>query len=165
MYIYFNKQGASVIDYLLLSGNDFNRTKYFRINELNEWSDHAPIIFEVVCEDDKYIKKEKDNAAHTYNWLPENKYNSRGSIIVHLPVFHDIVNSMSVLDPESIHDCVTKFAETVNKLAGPLFSNKIKFNRADWFDYECKATKRNGLIAVYEYNKHKNVQIWGNMCD
>ena len=96
-YTYCNKQGASVIDYLLLSENDLNRIKDFRINEFNEWSDKAPITFEIVCENGKYIKKEKDNTTYTYKWLPENKENFRGSIIGHLPIFNDIVNSMNVL--------------------------------------------------------------------
>ena len=64
-YTYCNKQGASVIDYLL-SENDFTRIKDFRFNEFNEWSDHAPITFEIVCENGKYIKKEKDNTTYTY---------------------------------------------------------------------------------------------------
>ena len=46
--------------------------------------------------------------------LPENKENFRGSIIGHLTVFNDIVNSMNVLEPESINDCITRFTETVN---------------------------------------------------
>ena len=44
-YTYCNKQGASVIDFLLLNENDFNHIKYFRINLFNEWSDHTPITF------------------------------------------------------------------------------------------------------------------------
>ena len=43
----------------------------------------------------------------------------RRSIIGHLPVFNDIVNSMNVQDSESIHCCVTKFSETDNKLGDP----------------------------------------------
>ena len=56
-----------------------------------------------------------------------------------------------------INDCVTRFTETVNKLADPLFSKKIHtkykhsqqvFKRADWFDDECNAAKRNFFIAL-----------------
>ena len=54
----------------------------------------------MVGEEDKYIKKEKYNTANTYKRLPENKENFRGSIIGHLPVLIDIVNSMNVLDPD-----------------------------------------------------------------
>ena len=64
--------------------------------------------------------KKKDNTAYSYKWLPENKEKFPGSIIGHLPVFSDIVNSMNVLDLESINNCVTKFTEAFNKLADPL---------------------------------------------
>ena len=81
---------------------------------------------------------------------------------------------MNVHDADSLNCCVTRFTETVNKLANPFFSKKIPteckhshqvFKRADWFDDECKVAKRNYLLSLYDYNNQKNVQTRETMCD
>ena len=56
-FTFHNKNGSSVIDYLLLKENDFTCINDFKVELLYEWSDHVPISFEIVCYDknkDKY---------------------------------------------------------------------------------------------------------------
>ena len=40
-FTHCNKQGASVIDYLLLKASDFYCFDKFKIEYFNEWSDHC----------------------------------------------------------------------------------------------------------------------------
>ena len=56
-YTFFNHLGASVNDFTIVSENDFHLVDYFCVEDFNEWSDHAPIVFHVsvnvstVCND------------------------------------------------------------------------------------------------------------------
>ncbi len=48
-FTYYNRQGCSVIDYLLLKERDFNSVSNFRVEHFNEFSDHAPLTFTIEC--------------------------------------------------------------------------------------------------------------------
>ena len=46
-YTFCSHQGQSTVDYLLLNLSDFETLSHFDILELNEYSDHAPISFNI----------------------------------------------------------------------------------------------------------------------
>ena len=45
-YTFCSHMGQSIVDYLLLDFSDFETISYFDILDFNEYSDHAPIIFQ-----------------------------------------------------------------------------------------------------------------------
>ncbi len=44
-----NRNGKSVIDYLLVQGNNFEKISHFSIHDFTEFSDHTPVSFTVLC--------------------------------------------------------------------------------------------------------------------
>jgi exonuclease III len=46
-YTFCSQRGASTVDYLLLHLRNFNTISHFYIHDFNEFSDHAPISFEL----------------------------------------------------------------------------------------------------------------------
>ena len=49
MYTYASRTGCSIIDYVILGQHDFACMSNFQINIFCEWSDHAPLSFEISC--------------------------------------------------------------------------------------------------------------------
>ena len=62
-YTYTCHTGSSVIDYLLLSQHDFSHIANFKIGSFCEWSDHAPLSFDIGCNIDA---TENDNMHFWY---------------------------------------------------------------------------------------------------
>ena len=60
-YTYCNKQGASVIDYLLLRASDFYCIDKFKIESFNEWSNHAPLSYMILVSDNNQRPVNKVN--------------------------------------------------------------------------------------------------------
>ncbi|VDI40908.1 Hypothetical predicted protein, partial [Mytilus galloprovincialis] len=46
-FTFCTKKGNSVNDYLLLSPSNYNQISDFKVLQFNEFSDHAPIFFEL----------------------------------------------------------------------------------------------------------------------
>jgi len=44
-FTFCNSRGASVVDYLLLKNDTFNLIENFTVDEFNEFSDHACLVF------------------------------------------------------------------------------------------------------------------------
>lgn len=46
-FTFCSHQGQSTVDYLLLNFCDFDTLSHFKISEFNEFSDHAPLSFDI----------------------------------------------------------------------------------------------------------------------
>ena len=46
-YTFFNHRGVSVNDFAIVSENFFHVVNYFHVENFNEWSDHAPLHFQI----------------------------------------------------------------------------------------------------------------------
>ena len=46
-FTFYSHQGQSTVDYLLLNFCDFDTLSHFEISEFNEFSDHAPLSFNI----------------------------------------------------------------------------------------------------------------------
>jgi hypothetical protein len=66
MYTYVSQNGASVIDYVLTNEKKFSNISYFCVQQVNEFSDHAPIEFSLHT---KYrIPVQQEKVDINYKW-------------------------------------------------------------------------------------------------
>ena len=105
-YTYTCHTGSSVIDYLLLNQHDFSQIANFEIGSFCEWSDHAPMAFDIRCNIDI---SENENMHYRYTnikWRESLRDDFRRGIIGRLADFNEVVNCINTSDKSSINSCV-----------------------------------------------------------
>ena len=176
-FTYASKNGASVIDYLLLQQKDFHILTNFRINPFCEWSDLSSVNFVIKCNthfDTNFIH---DANFSRLKWNDNFRDEFRSRIILYLPSFNDIVDSL----PESctyndIDNCILQFSQILDEIGRSLFENRIctgsyntdnslNIKKADWFDDECRNAKQIYRQSLQNYNLSKTKRNRVDMCD
>ena len=163
-FTYHNKNGSSVIDYLLLKENDFTCINDFKVELLYEWSDHVPISFEIVCYDINKDKYYDSKQCSSHKWNEENKNHFRRNILGNLHHFNRITGSIDISCKDSINTCIEEFNVLLQAATEPLFTKTINVgkptkkpctNKAEWFDTECKNAKHTyrESLKVFDYSK------------
>ena len=145
-YTYTCHTGSSVIDYLILSQHDFSHIANLKIGSFCEWSDHAPLSFDIRCNIDA---TENDNMHYRYTkikWEESLRDEFHRGIIGKLTDFKSAVNSIDTADKSSINTCVENFTQIINDVAKPLF---------------CKTGTNKNVASSYCYNN----RIYGNFTD
>ena len=127
-YTYCNKQGASVIDYLLLRASDFYCIDKFKIESFNEWSDHAPLSYMILVSDNNQRPVNKVNSYVSIKWQDNQKYCFRRNVIGNLPEFNHITEGIDVNSKKSVNSCVNSFTDLLNSAAEPLFHKTVNVN-------------------------------------
>ena len=177
-FTYSSRNGCSVIDYLILSQQDFSCINDFQVQSFCEWSDHAPLSYNVVCR--TVSDKSNDPQYSTrIKWDSSLRDDYRRCLISKLTDLNYIVNQIDLSDRNSINSCVDNFTRVINEVANPLFSNVFCIKRkntstmsdnkickkAEWFDDECRTAKQLYLDALYIFNSHKSDESRINMHD
>jgi hypothetical protein len=168
-FTFISSQGASVIDYLLTKDCNFSQICNFTVHDLNEWSDHCPISFNLKCNLPRKIERiSHDEFVCRYKWSDDCKNEFRAKLIAKLPVFNTLTNCIYVENKTSVNNLVTDFTSIIQDIAKPLFfkSHIVKKDASfcnlnneknkDWFDYECVQAKNTYLNALRKFNMTKS---------
>lgn len=177
-YTYASQAGSSVIDYVLLGHQDFCRLSDFQIHSFCEWSDHAPISFNIKCNVVPCVN-ECPQYTTRIKWNDAQRDDFRRSLIARLTDLNFIVNDIDILSRHSIDSCIEKFTTVLSDVAKPLFCKNVRINtsnsssfsdngickKADWFDHECSSAKQLYINALQNFNRYKSNENRINMCN
>ncbi len=150
-FTYANRQGSTVIDYLLLNEKDFHIVSDFDVNSFTQFSDHAPM---------------------TLNYAANLGKHSRGQMLVSISngtmilkpkcadeLFRDYLelnrvtsNCSTTRDADSVNRSLNGFTDILREVTDPLFLKQCKTRgqarysntsarAASWFDNECLLLK------------------------
>ena len=153
-FTFCNSLGSSVIDNVLTNNNNFDCISCFKVERLNEWSDHAPVTFDLnICKRTQcHNEVEQNQSFCVYKWNNENRELFRRVIIGNLPEFNNIVNSIDTTNKSSINKAVDQFSYEIQIAAEPLFAKTYKMcndcksqkvKQSKWFDEDCYIAKKN----------------------
>jgi exonuclease III len=167
----YNRNGSSVIDYLLLREINFNIIDDFKIHDFNTFSDHAPISFEInnsILQKDNYISQ-----TEYIKWRDEEKETFRAGLISNLLNFDNLLDGAGN-DQASINSMVNSFTNIIRNVADPLFRrtvykghqfvNSSKDDSSKWFDIDCKAAKNTYKNALHQFNRTHNEENRIELC-
>ena len=157
-FTYVAQHGASVIDNLLIKDTNFSSIRDFTIYSVNEWSDHTPISFSLLCNNITPVVNASSHVRYNCNSDYVNTF--RTSLIAKLPDFNRITGNIDSTSRSSINDALNSFTFIIRGVADPLFSKTCvyktnpSFNidsctkNAEWFDNEC-ITARIYITTLY----------------
>ena len=149
-FTFQNKNGCSVIDYVLLSHESFSIVNNFMIGNFNTFSCHAPVIIDFKlkglsltdfcsCKIIKY---------NTYNWNEEYKDDIKRDLCASADKISDLVNSMNETD--NIDDIVAETNDIFLNITEKYTKREvIKTVKCDY----CNGKKRN--LGVTGFNRDK----------
>ena len=147
-FTYVNRNACSVIDYLLLKESDFKLVNNFKIRDFTEFSDHAPISFDIVGK--KYSSINNCFNIESVHWDNEKKNAFRRIIIGQLPAFNSLIENVDSSDHTSVDNLISQFSSIIRNAGDPLFLKNCTINRgfncknsntSKWFDEDCKNAK------------------------
>ena len=176
-FTFANQFGCSVIDYVITHHDNFKIIKSFTVLPFNEWSDHAPVAFDIDC---KCLSSVTINvgARTRITWDNSKSDQFRSRLIGKLPQLNRIVDSLCASNTQSIDTGVEEFSSLIREAASPVCSKTTPVhkkitseafkqrlcNKSDWFDRECANAKYNYLQSVYEFNRCRNNENKDIMC-
>ena len=129
-YTYTCHAGSSIIVYLILSQHDFSHIADFEIGSFCEWSDHAPMSFNILC---NRVPDTVENTQYTHTlikWDDSLRDEFRRGLIGRLPDFNSAVNILDTSDKSSVNSCVESFTQILNNVARPLFSSSKTYKKS-----------------------------------
>ena len=162
-YTFCSHIGQSVVDYMLLNFSDFCTISAFDILDFNEYTDHAPISFQINL---KPLQTQTTDSSNTETFINRKiVFDSSKTDLFH----HSLENNNGVIQrlisdasAEPLDHVVQDFTRFLHDKAFDVFgktyhSTHSKYhsyrrvnNNNKWFDENCKNAKR-------EFNTAKNV--------
>ena len=148
---FYSNNVTSVINYLLANEYSFSSISDFPVHDFNEFSDHAPLHFSLLC--NNVSTEYKSHTDVKYKWDDALRGQFRSGIISMLPVFNTIVQHVDYSSRTAMNYVLNRFTETIRSVADPLFSKTYVYNthpsfnvnscikNADWFDNECDTAR------------------------
>ena len=175
-YTFHNKNGASVIDYLLMQHDCIHLIKSFNIENFNVFSCHAPLGVEIYMKGERVINDQCTCIENIYDTFKCNeglKDDVANDLLMNAQRFDDLL--VNITDHEDrIDECV----EELNKLLTDIFDQYTKtevrfteycdycclnknFNRnikndKPWFTDECKNLYKQYKTSLDMFNKSRN---------
>lgn len=140
---------------------DFSLFAHFEIAQFNEFSDHAPVHFNLKVNSCPYTEYIKYEDRETLWWNSELRDSCRSSIIYNLPNFSRIIET----NRDNSENLVTNFACLLKEISDPLFKRITCVSRGftdrntksnkKWFDAECSQVRNLYLQARSAYNRSR----------
>lgn len=170
-----NKNGSSVIDYLLYSQDRmFNEIKSFCIEPFNTFSCHAPVTVEIYLKGKIKIIDQCNCSNHRCNifkWNEGIEDDVRNQLLMNTQKFEDLL--LNIDDNIDIDNCV----DNLNKVLTDIFEQHTKSetiyrehcdfcvgqvktfsakNDKPWFTEECKTLYKQYQMAIDSFNKYRS---------
>ena len=145
-----NRNGASVVDYLIVNYNMYTCINNFCVLELNEFSDHCAINFDLSC---KVIDSQvRHTTIEKVTWEQCNKDELYQLLDSQRHIFDNITSKL-VDEEDTLDNCIESLSQLIYDLSfhlcgktihiGNTNSNKSVHKNTLWFNNECKQHKRN----------------------
>ena len=161
-FTYINYSGASVIDYFAVSHSLLRSTNYLKINDLNNFSDHKPLIasFSII---ENYPQT---NETLVFNESPLSfKWDDNSAkAFTDAQLDEDVQTTLKSLEdipPTSNMNVLTlnkNFIDLIQKVSTISLNRKRRpppwNNKNIWFDDECRAAKRKVNKGYRNFNKY-----------
>lgn len=165
-YTFCSHQGKSTVDYLLLNFCDFGTLSHFEISEFNEFSDHAPLSFNIYLNNQNPQHENLNTQTDTevsrkIVWDDEKIDHFKQS----LSNANDCIQRMTTdISNEPVDDVVKNFTQFLHDKAfdtfGKTFGSKngVKHKKPNkrWFDENCKNAKLEFTRVRNMFNRNKN---------
>ena len=163
-YTFCGHRGQSTVDYLLLNFHDFENLSYFEIQELNEFSDHAPLAYNIRLKSRYEPETRRDiDAGITRKivWDNEKAHDFKSPLT---NKSDRIVQMTSEIGKEPLQTIVRNFTQFLHDEAFEIFGKTYisgkkphdKKTNKKWFDDNCKDAKREFTTARNIFNRTKN---------
>lgn len=118
-FTFFSNRGMSVNDYCIVSNSMWSLINNFRVDNFNEFSDHAPLMLELQRlgeEDKRVVEKVEKQAQHIYRWKGDNSDVIRNSLLDNQNKLKEIVSNIDAESSESIILDVHEFMVILNEV-------------------------------------------------
>ena len=153
-FTFCNQMGHSVIDYMLTKYEYYNVVTDFKVLEVNEFSDHAPIYagFSVKNNPIECIPEKTENGVKYILWNKDKETEYKIKIIECLPDFENAVLKLETgdINATTVSSCVEKISDIIYTTAFEVFG-KTKQNTSSnqknvtsqniWHNNECKLSR------------------------
>ena len=167
---FYNANGISLIDYLLVSENNFDLILHFNSGNFNSFSDHAPICFKFsypVSDCNEGNNEISDNHKSRIQWNDDNNVDIAHAVGEHLDDLLNIccINEYSI---DSINTAVDTFTRALNEIVLPYcsvirsstrprgnFHRRKKDDDKPWFNQLCKQRFLEYKNALHAFNYNK----------
>ena len=158
-YTFINSNGCSVVDYLLLSHNDFNIITQFEIQPLNEFSDHCAIFFTI--ERKNTMTESRDSTTTNEQYIAWDESRAEAFRQLLLDNNDTLLQLTTNLNDNSINQSIEAFTTYIQKHALSIFGREKKsFSTRNaknkWFDKKCYEAKRKFSKCRNVFLRHKN---------
>ena len=154
-YTFCGHRGQSTVDYLLLNFHDFENLSYFEIQELNEFSDHAPLAYNIRLKSRYEPETRRDiDAGITRKivWDNEKAHDFKSSLT---NKSDRIVQMTSEIGKEPLQTIVRNFTQFLHDEAFEIFGKTYISGKKP----HDKKTNKNGLmITVKMLNANSQLQ-------
>jgi len=172
-FIYCGPKGMNVIDYLLCEANSLSISK-FVVSNLNVFSDHAPLHFQLRTSGVNVRVNHSDLANLTsrdlYRWVSDMSAQFKEAIRVNRDRLAETIVSNEVTQ-DSIDNSVQRVSCELQSIMTPFFkvnrtsrsnngssrsqTNKSYSTNKPWFNNTLKSSHRDYLHALNVFNKNK----------
>ncbi|MEW8545054.1 MAG: reverse transcriptase family protein [Candidatus Thiodiazotropha sp.] len=175
-YTFIGSNGRSVVDYLLLSRDDFEYIVNFCVSEPTEFSDHSALVFSVKRQGNLIInsENESDNTINRLIWQCDKVDNFRETLLSNRDLYNEVVLLLddSADAPESVNNAVEKFSNLLFDDAYSHFGvnssyscNRHVFSNKQnaWYNDKCRNAKQKFSEASSLYKKNKSEERKRNL--
>ncbi|XP_063447953.1 uncharacterized protein LOC134727502 [Mytilus trossulus] len=171
-----NKNGCSVIDYLLLSENMFKIVKSFNVGMFTSFSCHAPLSVQFYLRDNtvNLIKDQCSCSNHVYNtfkWRKKCEDDVRESLLSNAQQFEDLLTNKDENSDTNI--CVDELNKLLSDIFEQFTKSEIRHKKycdictddykqfktttdKPWFTDECKNLYNAYQQALGSFNKYRS---------
>jgi hypothetical protein len=165
-FTFFCSRGMSVNDYCIVSNSMWSLVNNFRIDDFNEFSDHAPLVAELQRLNEKGIgvaEETKAQVHHMCRWNENDIDDIKKSLLDNYSDLRELVSNIDDQSSESINSGVHEFLRILDKITEKcqhkvLIKNPLNaHNRTKpWFDEKCRSLRNEYIGALSIFNRYRN---------
>jgi hypothetical protein len=157
-----DRQGASVVDYVITHNRNFKFISNFNVLDLTEFTDHCPITFNVICNKRDRVPT-KVAPREILSWDSVNSQQLLDLLETKRDSFNDITHNI-LENIDSLDENILKLTELMYdcsfKIHGKILrqgNSKIK-GKNEWFNHECRNAKARFLNSRRAFNESNTIE-------
>jgi hypothetical protein len=176
-FTFVNRQGRSVIDYVIVNEDKLDTIHDFTVHSPNVYSDHCQLSFVLYGDtcvdcDDSHNKTGVRERKFVWDSALADQYTARLDSVDtrrRLSEIDNLIDSQVPLGEESVSDIVYQFTNILQDTAQPLFEKTFTSNsggyrgRPDWYTDECELKRKHFLDCLNRYRESDTVEARTDM--
>ena len=161
-------QGASTVDYVLCSADHINTVNYLEVKDINEFSDHCPVIFSV----DANLPQPVEQPAQPYNkmkWKADKKEDylenlTKPEVVANFDFTAFLIDNHDENNVKGhVNMVLGQFVEAMHSATSDLFKHSVnptvqskKPNKPEWADENWELMKRSFLRSKDKFYRNES---------